>query len=92
MSKKKSSEILTTVIDDGVGIAPKDIKKLFRLEENHTTLGTKSEKGTGLGLILCKEFVEKHNGKIGVESNHDKTLSVKGSKFYCTIPIDQINE
>ena len=57
-----------SVIDSGIGISQENISKLFRLDVHHTTVGTKDEKGTGLGLILCKEFVEKHNGKIWVES------------------------
>ena len=69
------------VSDNGTGIADKDIEKLFRIDTKHTTLGTQKEKGTGLGLVLCKEFVEKHNGKIWVESE----LNV-GSKFCFTIP------
>ena len=68
--------------DSGVGISKDDIDKLFNIEFSHTTIGSSGEKGTGLGLILCKEFVEKHGGKIWVESEVGK-----GSKFYFTIPI-----
>jgi len=56
--------------------------KLFRLDVNHSSLGTSQEKGTGLGLILCKEFVEKHNGKIWVESSKGE-----GTTFTFTLPI-----
>ncbi len=56
------------VKDTGVGISEDDIRKLFRIDISHTTIGTGQEKGTGLGLILCKEFVEKHGGQIWVES------------------------
>jgi PAS domain S-box-containing protein len=78
---KNKTDLHVCVNDNGVGIAPGDINKLFRLDENHTTLGTKNEKGTGLGLILCKEFIEKHNGKIWIESK-----AGVGSQFYFTIP------
>lgn len=70
-----------TVKDNGVGIAERDIPKLFKIESKYSTSGTAKEKGTGLGLILCKEFIEKHGGKIWVESEHGK-----GSRFIFTLP------
>ena len=57
------------------------IGSLFHIDLTHTTLGTANEKGTGLGLIICKEFVEKHGGTIQVIS-----LTGKGSKFSCSLP------
>ena len=79
-SSSKSNYIIISVKDNGVGINEKDIDKLFRIDINHTTLGTSKEKGTGLGLILCKEFIEKHNGKIWVESKPNE-----GTTFYFTL-------
>lgn len=73
-----------TIKDTGVGIAPDDIKKLFKLDESHSTEGTEEEIGTGLGLILCKEFVENHGGKIWVESKVGK-----GSSFIFTLPLEK---
>ena len=70
-----------TVKDNGVGISKEIQSKLFDISENVSTHGTENEAGTGLGLILCKEFVEKHNGKIWIESEIDK-----GSSFHFTIP------
>ncbi len=73
--------IYIKVTDSGVGIKEKDINKLFRIDTNHTTIGTKKETGTGLGLILCKEFAERHGGSISVESK-----TGKGSVFTVSIP------
>ena len=70
-----------SVADNGLGIPASEIDKLFRIDEDYSTLGTQKEKGTGLGLILCKEFVEKHNGKIWVESEEGE-----GSTFSFTLP------
>jgi len=69
------------VSDNGVGMSTKDLTKLFSLSEFHTTKGTAEEKGTGLGLLLCKEFIEKHGGKMQVESEEGK-----GSTFCFTLP------
>jgi len=69
------------ISDTGVGIESEAIDKLFRIDVHYSTLGTENEKGTGLGLILCKEFVERNNGKIAVES-----VIEEGSKFKFTIP------
>jgi PAS domain S-box-containing protein len=73
--------IRITVIDNGIGIPRDKIEKLFLIEENTSTPGTRDEKGSGLGLILCKEFVEINKGKMRVESEL-KT----GSKFSFTLP------
>ena len=71
-----------TVKDSGIGISEENINKLFRIDVNHTTLGTNAEKGTGLGLILCKELIERHGTEIWVESELGK-----GSTFVFTIPL-----
>jgi signal transduction histidine kinase len=70
-----------SVSDNGIGIGPKNLEKLFNITEFYSTKGTAKERGTGLGLMLCKEFVEKHGGTIGVESQEGK-----GSTFSFTIP------
>ena len=69
------------VSDCGVGMNQKAIDNLFRLEITRSTTGTENETGTGLGLILCKEFIENNGGKIRVESEVGK-----GSKFIITLP------
>lgn len=70
-----------TVSDNGIGMDKYKIGSLFHIDLTHTTLGTANENGTGLGLIICKEFVEKHGGTIQVIS-----LTGKGSKFSCSLP------
>ena len=79
---KKNNEMVVTVTDNGVGIKDEMISRLFIISKNNSTPGTENEEGTGLGLILCKEFVEKNNGKIWVESSVGN-----GSSFHFTIPI-----
>lgn len=81
-SVKESGEFVeVSVSDNGVGISEENLQKLFRIDGNITTQGTAKEKGSGLGLMLCKEFVEIHNGKIWVESEKGK-----GSSFKFTVP------
>lgn len=80
-SKVENNELLISVRDNGVGMTKDKIEKIFRIEENSSTPGTQNEKGTGLGLILCKEFVQKHGGRIFVKSEIGK-----GSIFSFTIP------
>ena len=75
------AEVKIAVSDNGIGIKPDDISKLFDMSNFFTTKGISGEEGTGLGLILCKEFVGKHSGEIWVESEFGK-----GSAFYFTIP------
>ncbi len=71
-----------SVKDTGVGIPEENLKNLFNLQNSISTTGTKQESGTGLGLILCHEFVQRHGGKIWVES----TVGV-GTTFHFTIPL-----
>lgn len=78
-SNDKEIEILVT--DTGVGISSGDLTKIFKIDEKTGRVGTDNEPSTGLGLVLCKEFIEKHNGKITVESKVGE-----GSIFRFTIP------
>ncbi len=79
--KRESHQVIFSVKDSGIGIAPEKITSLFAINKRKTTSGTNNESGTGLGLMLCKDFVEKHGGKIWVESE-----IAKGSIFKFTIP------
>jgi signal transduction histidine kinase len=74
-------EVVIAVSDTGVGMNKQAMNKLFRLDAKYSTPGTQQEQGTGLGLILCKDFVEKNNGRIWVESDEGK-----GSVFYFSLP------
>ncbi len=84
-AEMKRTELVVTVTDTGVGISEENREKLFRIDESYSTSGTRNEKGTGLGLILCREFVEKHGGKIWVESKTAPSPE-SGSTFSFTLP------
>jgi|GEM_PF-1687784 len=71
-----------SVTDSGIGMSEDLSQKLFKVDEKVGRKGTDGESSTGLGLLLCKEFVEKHGGRIRVESGKGK-----GSTFYFTIPV-----
>jgi signal transduction histidine kinase len=73
--------IQISVADTGIGMSETNLKKLFKQDQIFTKPGTKGEKGTGLGLLLCKDFVEGNGGKIRVESEIGK-----GTTFYFTLP------
>jgi signal transduction histidine kinase len=79
-STKIDDKIELVVSDNGVGIDEEALSKLFRIDVQHTTKGTAEEKGTGLGLILCKEMVEKNGGSLRIESKVNE-----GTSFYITL-------
>ncbi len=74
------------VSDNGIGMDKKKTKHLFLKNNNKSTYGTENEKGTGLGLILCKEMIEKNNGTIWV-----KSIPNKGSSFFFTLPKEKLD-
>lgn len=80
-SKQRDDMYFISVIDNGIGIPKEAISKLFKMEPEFVRNGTNNEKGTGLGLIVCKELIEKHNGKLYIESEENK-----GSSFSFTLP------
>ncbi|MGD8779146.1 MAG: PAS domain S-box protein [Ignavibacteria bacterium] len=83
VSAKEEEEFAEICVsDNGIGMDKNTIDNLFKLEATHSQPGTENETGTGLGIILCKEFIEKHGGTIGVESE-----TGQGSKFYFTLPL-----
>ena len=81
-AEENQERVTISVSDNGVGIRAENLAKLFEISQVFTTTGTAEETGTGFGLLLCKEFVEKHGGKIWVESEIGK-----GSDFKFTLPI-----
>ncbi len=83
-SKMANKMIEISITDTGIGIASNNLEKLFKIDVNYSTKGTANETGTGLGLILCKEFINKNGGKIYVESEYGK-----GSSFRFTLPVNQ---
>jgi CheY-like chemotaxis protein len=89
---KEKNKLTVQVKDNGIGIPNEDIDKLFRIDENFSTYGTANEAGTGLGLILCKEFIEKHNEEIWVVSDPDGKSGDKGTTFYFTLPYNTVSE
>ena len=85
-AKYKEDKVELTISDTGIGIKQEDINKLFCIEHNFYALGTNGESGSGLGLILCKEFIEKHEGEIKVES-----VEGKGSSFKLYLPAVKVS-
>jgi PAS domain S-box-containing protein len=85
-SEDRPTDIKLSIKDTGVGMSADNIAKLFRIDAKVQTVGTKDEKGTGLGLLICKEFVDKHQGEIWVESELEQ-----GCEFIMTFPKQGLN-
>lgn len=80
-TQARGGSVTVSVRDNGVGMSEEDKAKLFRIDQRHTSAGTNNEQGTGLGLTLCKELIEKNDGEIWVES-----ALGKGSTFSFSLP------
>lgn len=83
-SKNHNNAITISVVDTGVGMSQDTLNDLFQTEKKTSTTGTEKEEGTGLGLLISKEFIGKHGGEIWAESQEGV-----GSKFHFTLPINQ---
>ena len=83
-SETKGNMLVVNVIDSGVGMSTETIDLIFNKKEHYTSLGTKNEKGTGLGLIVIKEFIEKNNGLLEVISKE-----CEGTVFSVSIPLNE---
>jgi two-component system sensor histidine kinase/response regulator len=81
---QEGESVVFEIKDTGIGISEEDLPKLFTYQHHFSTQGTRKEKGTGLGLLLCKEFVEKNKGKISVSSRKGE-----GSVFKIILPKDE---
>jgi PAS domain S-box-containing protein len=91
---RKENQVNIKITDTGVGIESKRLAKLFKIEENTTTQGTENEKGTGLGLVVCHEFIIKNNGSIRAESKLQNKEKGKegGSVFSFSLPVQDKNQ
>ncbi len=79
--RTEKNETLISVEDNGIGMKPELVQQLFRIDQKVARYGTEGETSTGLGLLLCKEFTDRHNGKIGAESKEQE-----GSRFWVLLP------
>ncbi len=80
-SHEEADQVRLDIIDTGIGMTEEQIGRLFKINTHFTTIGTKNEKGAGLGLLLCKEFVEANHGILSVKSEPGN-----GSQFSVTLP------
>lgn len=80
-AQEREDDSLISIQDSGIGISPELLDKLFKIDQKVARPGTEGESSTGLGLLLCKDFIDKHNGKIWAES-----IIGKGSTFYLSLP------
>lgn len=86
ISQAMKDKVIVAVCDTGVGMSQEALEKIFKIDSVYTTKGTANELGTGLGLILVKEFIEKNKGTLSVESQEGK-----GSTFTFTLPLHDSN-
>ncbi len=82
-AKKNNEKVLISISDTGIGMSEKTKKSLFKIEEIESIEGTEGERGSGFGLMICKEFIEKHNGTIRIKSEINK-----GSEFIIELPLN----
>ena len=75
----KEKKLVLSVKDSGIGISKANQDKLFRIDSSYSTYGTNNESGSGIGLILCKEFIERHGGKIYIESKEGEGTTISFS-------------
>jgi signal transduction histidine kinase len=86
-AQEANNSLIISISDNGIGMDPATLNKVWHNQEHHSTYGTSMEKGTGIGLSLCKEMVEKNKGNITVES-----MPGKGTTFYVEFPTPSNNK
>lgn len=84
-SEQSDAYVTITVSDTGVGLEPEMLDAIFQVSQMQTTKGTNNESGSGMGLLYCKNFIEKHGGTLWAESE-----KAKGSKFKFTLPTPEL--
>jgi K+-sensing histidine kinase KdpD len=83
-AREKQDKVELYIKDEGIGIPQKHLEKIFQMEHHHYTPGTANEKGTGLGLLICKVIVDKNDGSIKIDSRKDQ-----GTKIVVELPSDK---
>ena len=86
-SEIKKDMCIVSVSDEGIGIKPEVLKKIFESPQDLHSSGTMGERGSGLGIALCRTFIQKHRGKLWAES-----VPEKGSTFFFSIPVTTKNK
>ena len=84
--KLSDNEVITEIVDNGLGISDENKEKIFKIDAKFLTKGTAGEKGTGLGLNICKELIEKNDGRLDFS-----TKLGSGSTFYFILPLAEID-
>jgi|GEM_PF-2580719 len=91
-SECKEDDVIVSVIDNGVGMSAEELSKLFNAEIHYSRMGTANEAGTGIGLLLCKEFIELDGGKIWAESTEGAGSSFKIQLKRGKVQLAQVNQ
>lgn len=86
-ARHENGSVAVTISDTGIGINTNDLERLFKTDRKFSTPGTEMEAGSGLGLILCKEFIERNSGRIWIESRKDS-----GTRVNFSLPLSSVKE
>ena len=81
-SKIKDDDVIVSITDNGIGMDPDQLNRIFENPEENQSTGTMGERGSGLGIMICKSFLNLHGGKIWAESKFNE-----GTTFYYSLPL-----